>query len=692
MLALCLHSAPAQTNVLYVNVGGNFGLQYTNWPVKWTPVLIPRQPGSLIPNVAYTALTDSNAVAWFTNVCAGSYTVTISAGRNATAPTTWTLTVLTNTLGTVDATTLPYIATAFPTNYYTAAQINALLASGGNSSINTALPTNGSSPAIVGQTIYIPTNYDAAGAAGTVYSQILSLAAGGAWVFNAQSATGYPYANLVGAPASGITNNQTGVSLTGTFSGNGAGLTNIAASVPPGVLTNNQTGVTLTGTFNTPQYDPLGAATAVTNGFPWSSLYDTAGAASAMSNGVIARITGSNYVNSAQVAAQIGGSNLVSAADGRVVNALTNASAFDVAGAAITATANLLATNGNGSGLTNLAPTIVTATNFVYAPGGGSNAVQMTVLAFTNGIGQVTYSVQDDDRSLPITNDDRAMSMTNGANNIWGTFKGLGASLTNSNGSGFTSDIDGSALTHTNPNNIFSGNSASISNVVILNSLILTNSTGLIQISNSAAGFLLMSNTPLTSSNLNVRGTMAVSGNSTLTGTVSVGGATTITGASTLTGAVTMSAAATWVTTLNGAVATSTSSCSNYVGTNGIFQRLTLGQYVFPFTNVVIVDGLRGCSFLYTNTTNPLIFFTNINIGTEYSLMVVQTNSGASGGPWNFTNWQGGNNNSFVCWPGTNIMNPATNFGARSLYRFTAFAGYGTLGTNIIMTSAITNF
>ncbi len=48
-----------------------------------------------------------------------------------------------------------------------------------------------------------------------------------------------------------VTNGQTGVNLTGTFSGNGSGLTNIsltALTVVP--LTNNQSGITLTGTFS----------------------------------------------------------------------------------------------------------------------------------------------------------------------------------------------------------------------------------------------------------------------------------------------------------------------------------------------------------------------------------------------------------------------------------------------------------
>jgi hypothetical protein len=54
--------------------------------------------------------------------------------------------------------------------------------------------------------------------------------------------------SLVPAPSGGgITNNQTGVTLSGTFSGNGAGLTNVPGA---GGLSNNQAGVTLSGTFS----------------------------------------------------------------------------------------------------------------------------------------------------------------------------------------------------------------------------------------------------------------------------------------------------------------------------------------------------------------------------------------------------------------------------------------------------------
>ena len=42
-----------------------------------------------------------------------------------------------------------------------------------------------------------------------------------------------------------VTNNQSGVTLTGMFTGNGGGLTNISLSALPAVpLTNNQSGVT----------------------------------------------------------------------------------------------------------------------------------------------------------------------------------------------------------------------------------------------------------------------------------------------------------------------------------------------------------------------------------------------------------------------------------------------------------------
>ena len=62
----------------------------------------------------------------------------------------------------------------------------------------------------------------------------------------AQLATGTVPLPLL--PAAVVTNNETGVSLAGTFTGNGAGLTNIPFSALPGIpLTNSQSGVTLKG-------------------------------------------------------------------------------------------------------------------------------------------------------------------------------------------------------------------------------------------------------------------------------------------------------------------------------------------------------------------------------------------------------------------------------------------------------------
>jgi len=145
-----------------------------------------------------------------------------------------------------------------------------------------------------------------------------------------------------------------------------------------------------------------------------------------------------------------------------------------------------------------------------------------------------------------------------------------------------------------------------------------------------------------------------------------------------------------------GTVSGNGSGLTNLSGTaitgNLVITNLNVGLVVMPFTNLAIFDGSRGCQFLYTNTTNPLVFFTNINVGVIYSLDIIQTNTGAAGGPWYFTNFQGGFSNSFVCWPNGVVQPPATNFGSRSHYTFTGLPGYSGFGTNIIFTSAITNF
>ncbi len=95
-------------------------------------------------------------------------------------------------------------------------------------------------------------------AAGTALNANMATLAGSANSVAATNISGtIPLGQLPGAI---VTNNATGVTLTGTFSGNASGLTNLNASqltsgpvplaqLPSAVVLNNATGVTLTGTF-----------------------------------------------------------------------------------------------------------------------------------------------------------------------------------------------------------------------------------------------------------------------------------------------------------------------------------------------------------------------------------------------------------------------------------------------------------
>jgi hypothetical protein len=83
---------------------------------------------------------------------------------------------------------------------------------------------------------------------------------------NAAGASSVAAGNITGTltiaqfPSIVVTNGSTGVSISGTFSGNGAGVTNVqatqlvgtipTASLPPGVLTNTELGLTLSGSFS----------------------------------------------------------------------------------------------------------------------------------------------------------------------------------------------------------------------------------------------------------------------------------------------------------------------------------------------------------------------------------------------------------------------------------------------------------
>jgi hypothetical protein len=84
----------------------------------------------------------------------------------------------------------------------------------------------------------------------------------GSFSGNGNGLTNLTFAAL---PPGILTNTQTGVTLAGSFSGNGSGLTNLTfAGLPAGIVTNTETGVTLGGAF-------MGNGSGLTN-IPLSAL------------------------------------------------------------------------------------------------------------------------------------------------------------------------------------------------------------------------------------------------------------------------------------------------------------------------------------------------------------------------------------------------------------------------------------
>lgn len=141
-----------QTNRIYFQVGNYEQQAQTNVRVSLT-LLWPNPRtfnGLLIRQDPVAATSDSSGIAYFTNVVWGTY----SAHLGGSPGTTFRIYVGTNTLGTVNAASLVTNAAALPpdtaTNYYTQAQVDALVAgltsltngtTGPNSSLS-ALYTN----------------------------------------------------------------------------------------------------------------------------------------------------------------------------------------------------------------------------------------------------------------------------------------------------------------------------------------------------------------------------------------------------------------------------------------------------------------------------------------------------------------------------------------------------------------------
>ena len=142
-------------------------------------------------------------------------------------------------------------------DFYTSYNSRMSIANTGNVGIGTNAPNQ---KLVVAGNIY---------AAGTINGNGSGLTLVNANTLNGQLGAFYQNAANLNAgtiplaqlPAAVVTNNETGVTLSGTFSGNGSGLTSLNANnlasgtvplaqLPAAVVTNNETGVTLSGTFS----------------------------------------------------------------------------------------------------------------------------------------------------------------------------------------------------------------------------------------------------------------------------------------------------------------------------------------------------------------------------------------------------------------------------------------------------------
>ena len=493
---------------------------------------------------------------------------------------------------------------------------------------------------------------------------------------NGSAITGVNAATATNAAVGGniVTNNTPGGivlggTFSGAFSGNGSGLTNLQASGVSGTFTNNTTGASSVATnlASTSFTLTLGA------GLTGTASLSTSGAASLALTNTSLGLPGT----------------------------VTNNASYPIT--------NNVGYYGNGSGLTNLSwPSII---------------YSVATSAYTTN----TVSIDDDSQHVA-TNDNRALSLTNVNSTI--VLSNLFASgfittHTNLIGAGLLTNAMIAGLIGSNQVCILQTNNASPgelqflsvnaqSNTVQLANIKLGTVTANVAAISQVGSFALTGNltgntattgtvacTNVTATNL-VAWTVMIPTNRVpvLTNTLadfrntnqpiqfSTNDATGLTVYDRQFIASTMTVVN---RNMGNLVATNVSTSTAAVG-KATITNLNVALVVMPYTNLAIFDGSRGCQFLYTNTTNPLIFFTNMNVGTIYSLDIIQTNSGASGGPWFFTNFQGGFSNSFVCWPNGVVQTPATNFGGRSHYTLTGLPGYGAQGTNVIITGAITNY
>ena len=178
-------------------------------------------------------------------------------------------------------------------------------------------------------------------------------------------------------PSGVVTNNETGVTLNGMFSGDGSGLTGLSASaLPSSVVTNNETGVTLNGTFS-------GSSVTLNNG-PYLAL-NVQGSSSGGINSEIGLIQ-NNYASSGESAPALrvvgngntsNGALSVSAQGTGLIAQFGNSSAFV---SSLDTNGNWTGNSfsGNGSGLTSLNAASLTGT-IAAASLGATNTYTPTI-------------------------------------------------------------------------------------------------------------------------------------------------------------------------------------------------------------------------------------------------------------------------------------------------------------------------
>ena len=442
----------AQTNVLFGNVT-DFGLAPRSNITMTLSIVSPLNRtynGQLVSNDPKTATTDTNGLFSFTNVIWGNYKLNPSD----LSGTVWRPIVGTNTTGTVSFATIIANPSVLPpnpaTNYYTQAQVDALLYGVTSGALTNAYATNAAGIFVTNRLAFISTNYASAsitnGLATTNYVNAATNGFVTASVTNGLATTNYVNNATNGFVTASITNGLATTNYVNTAT-NGF----VTTSITNGLATTNYVN-NATNSLATTNY-----VKSATNGLPsgiWTlgtaansnatAFYLSSNPSSYVTSSVTNGLATTNYVNTATnglvtasvtnglattnfVLAQgfvtssvtngLATTNYVNTATNGVVNFVTNNYISTTQGTAIsnsllssisaTNTASLVITTNLIASKTNFDNITVTnysffktnayfagdiyVTNSIIATGGGTNVFDVTL--FTNGVTAYVSSV-----------------------------------------------------------------------------------------------------------------------------------------------------------------------------------------------------------------------------------------------------------------------------------------------------------